>query len=142
MTLDLSTVDLVTEVLRTDRLVLRPYRPDDVDAVFAACQDPDNQRWLTIPSPYHRDDAVEFVTVTTVTARGRGYASEAAAALAAWGWATAPTASICSPTSGTPARRRSPGALASPREGTVRSCLPYRDGSHGDAALFSRLPGD
>jgi hypothetical protein len=30
----------------------------------------------------------------------------------------------------------------STREGKVRSCLPYRDGTYGDAALFSRLPGD
>ena len=64
MTLDLSAVDLTTEVVRTDRLTLRPYRQDDVDAVHRACQDPDTQRWLPIPSPYTRDDAVEFVTVT------------------------------------------------------------------------------
>ncbi|MGY2081816.1 GNAT family N-acetyltransferase [Modestobacter sp. SYSU DS0657] len=28
------------------------------------------------------------------------------------------------------------------QEGVLRSYLPYRDGSRGDAALFSRLPGD
>jgi len=28
------------------------------------------------------------------------------------------------------------------QEGVLRSCLPYRDGTRGDAALFSRLPGD
>ena len=27
-------------------------------------------------------------------------------------------------------------------EGRMRSCLPNRDGSFGDALLFSRLPGD
>ena len=31
MTLDLTDVDLPTEVVRTDRLVLRPHRPDDED---------------------------------------------------------------------------------------------------------------
>jgi RimJ/RimL family protein N-acetyltransferase len=43
--LDLSSIDLTTEVIRTDRLVLRPFRDDDVAAVFAGCQDPDVQRW-------------------------------------------------------------------------------------------------
>jgi RimJ/RimL family protein N-acetyltransferase len=28
------------------------------------------------------------------------------------------------------------------QEGVLRSYLGYRDGSRGDAALFSRLPGD
>jgi RimJ/RimL family protein N-acetyltransferase len=35
---------------------------DDVDAVTAACQDPRVARWTVVPSPYSRDDAVEFVT--------------------------------------------------------------------------------
>jgi RimJ/RimL family protein N-acetyltransferase len=69
VTLVLDSIDLTTEVVRTERLVLRPYRPDDVDPVFRACQDPDILRWLTVPSPYTRDDAVEFVTQTTVSAR-------------------------------------------------------------------------
>jgi RimJ/RimL family protein N-acetyltransferase len=41
---------------------LRPWRSDDVDAVVAACQDPEIQRWTVVPSPYTRADAVEFVT--------------------------------------------------------------------------------
>jgi RimJ/RimL family protein N-acetyltransferase len=66
---DLSHVDLLTETVRTERLVLRPYRPDDADPVFRACQDPDNVRWLMLPSPYTPADAEEFVGVTTVSAR-------------------------------------------------------------------------
>ena len=42
MTLDLTDVDLNTAVVRTERLVLRPYRPADVDPVYRACQDPEN----------------------------------------------------------------------------------------------------
>jgi RimJ/RimL family protein N-acetyltransferase len=62
MTLDLSSVDLVTEVLRTDRLWLRPYRDDDEDVVHRACQDPEIQRWVTaIPVPYTREDARRWV---------------------------------------------------------------------------------
>ena len=41
---DLSGIDLPTEAVRTERLVLRPFRPDDVDAVHAACQSPDIAR--------------------------------------------------------------------------------------------------
>jgi RimJ/RimL family protein N-acetyltransferase len=67
--LDLDSVDLTTETIRTERLLLRPYSAEDVDAVHRACQDPDILRWLTVPSPYTREDAVEFVEVTAVTAR-------------------------------------------------------------------------
>ena len=61
--MDLKGVDLTTETLRSERLVLRPHRPDDEDAVFEACQDPGIQRWTSvIPSPYTREDARTFVT--------------------------------------------------------------------------------
>ena len=43
--LDLSGTDLTTAVVRTARLVLRPFRADDVDAVHRASQDPESQRW-------------------------------------------------------------------------------------------------
>lgn len=44
------------------RLHLRPWQPSDEDAAFAACQDPDIQRWTTVPSPYTREDARAWVT--------------------------------------------------------------------------------
>ncbi|MFD5324348.1 GNAT family N-acetyltransferase [Streptomyces sp. NPDC127092] len=47
--------------LTTDRLRLRPFASADVDAVTAACQDPDIQRWTQVPSPYTRPDADFFV---------------------------------------------------------------------------------
>ncbi|MER5176774.1 GNAT family protein [Streptomyces sp. NPDC002896] len=47
--------------LTTDRLLLRTVDPDDADAVYAACQEPDIQRWTTIPSPYLREHADGFV---------------------------------------------------------------------------------
>jgi len=37
-------MDCVQRTLRGPRVVLRPWRADDVDAVFAACQDPEVQR--------------------------------------------------------------------------------------------------
>ncbi len=47
---------------------LRPWTPEDADAVFAACQDADIQRWTTVPSPYAREHAVEYVTQVAPTA--------------------------------------------------------------------------
>jgi RimJ/RimL family protein N-acetyltransferase len=40
---------------------LRPWREDDVEWVFAACQDAEIQRWTVVPVPYRRQDAVFFV---------------------------------------------------------------------------------
>jgi RimJ/RimL family protein N-acetyltransferase len=50
--------------LTTDRLLLRTVGPRDTDAVHEACQDPDIQRWTTIPSPYLREHAESFTEQT------------------------------------------------------------------------------
>lgn len=42
-------------------LLVRAWRPEDADAVYRACQDPDIQRWTTVPSPYTWADAERFV---------------------------------------------------------------------------------
>ncbi|WP_405582240.1 GNAT family N-acetyltransferase [Streptomyces sp. NBC_01190] len=47
--------------LTTDRLLLRPLGPADADAVYAACQDPEIPRWTSVPSPYTREHAADFV---------------------------------------------------------------------------------
>ncbi|MFE3830412.1 GNAT family N-acetyltransferase [Streptomyces sp. NPDC059092] len=47
--------------LTTERLLLSPFTADDVDVVYAACQDPAIQRWTTIPSPYERHHAEHFI---------------------------------------------------------------------------------
>jgi RimJ/RimL family protein N-acetyltransferase len=47
--------------LRDGNLVLRPKRPEDVDAITAACQDPEIPRWTFVPSPYTRADAEAFL---------------------------------------------------------------------------------
>ncbi|MFB7654653.1 MULTISPECIES: GNAT family N-acetyltransferase [unclassified Streptomyces] len=46
--------------LTTERLVLRTVGPQDNDAVYAACQDPDVQRWTPVPSPYLPEHARGF----------------------------------------------------------------------------------
>ncbi|MER8070011.1 GNAT family N-acetyltransferase [Streptomyces sp. NPDC094034] len=47
--------------LSTERLLLRPLTPDDIDDVLAVCQDPEIQRWIPIPAPYERRHAAHFI---------------------------------------------------------------------------------
>jgi RimJ/RimL family protein N-acetyltransferase len=44
-----------------ERVRLRRWRASDVDAVWAACQDPEVQLWTTVPTPYEREHAEGFV---------------------------------------------------------------------------------
>ncbi|MCW2598985.1 MAG: family N-acetyltransferase [Frankiales bacterium] len=46
------------------RLHLRPWNRYDEDAVLAACQDPEIQRWTSVPHPYTRQLARTWVTIT------------------------------------------------------------------------------
>ncbi|WP_229399622.1 GNAT family N-acetyltransferase [Micromonospora okii] len=48
--------------LTEDGLLLRPWQATDADAVHRACQDPDIQRWTTVPRPYLPEHALGFVT--------------------------------------------------------------------------------
>ncbi|MFS0852689.1 GNAT family N-acetyltransferase [Microbacterium sp. 179-I 3D4 NHS] len=50
--------------LETERLVLAAPTPEDIDQITEACQDPEIPRWTTVPSPYTRDSAREFVELT------------------------------------------------------------------------------
>ncbi|MBN1093787.1 GNAT family N-acetyltransferase [Blastococcus sp. TML/M2B] len=170
--------------MRSERLVLRPYRADDVGAVHRACQDADIQRWTTVPVPYTEADALAFVTETTVSgraegrglltaveadgrfvgsaglhftrgmlgpgvgywvapwARGQGYAAEAARALADWAFRhDAVRVHLAADVRNTASQAVALRA-GFVREGVIRAGLPYRDGTQGDAALFSRLPDD
>lgn len=43
---------------------VRPVEPRDLEAVVAACQDPDIQRWTTVPSPYGPEDAERFLRIS------------------------------------------------------------------------------
>ena len=46
-------------------IALRAFRPNDVPAIVAACQDPEIQRWIPlIPVPYTEDDARGYVLMT------------------------------------------------------------------------------
>lgn len=49
------------ETLSTDRLLLRTVDTRDAPAAYAACQDPDIQRWTQVPSPYLPEHAESFL---------------------------------------------------------------------------------
>jgi RimJ/RimL family protein N-acetyltransferase len=57
---DWPQVDVPT--LSDGVVTLRPRRLDDADAITAACQDPEISRWTMVPSPYTREDAVEWLS--------------------------------------------------------------------------------
>ncbi|MGH8985251.1 MAG: GNAT family N-acetyltransferase [Acidimicrobiia bacterium] len=58
--MELSVPDLDDGVVR-----LRPPLPEDVDGVVAVCQDEEAARFTTIPWPYERRHAVEWVEEST-----------------------------------------------------------------------------
>jgi RimJ/RimL family protein N-acetyltransferase len=45
-------------------LVLSPFTPDDADRIYQLCSDPEIARWTTVPSPYPRGAAEQFVAET------------------------------------------------------------------------------
>jgi RimJ/RimL family protein N-acetyltransferase len=49
-------------VLTDGVVTLRAHTEDDIDGAYAMCQDPEMQRWTTIPIPYTREHAVHFLT--------------------------------------------------------------------------------
>jgi ribosomal-protein-alanine N-acetyltransferase len=58
-------VELTVPALDDGVVRLRPPEPDDVDAVFAYCNDADAARFTTIPWPYEREHAVEWIEEST-----------------------------------------------------------------------------
>jgi RimJ/RimL family protein N-acetyltransferase len=45
-------------------ITLRAKTRDDVEALVAACQDPEISRWTRVPSPYTRDDAEGWIAAS------------------------------------------------------------------------------
>ncbi|MEU5722590.1 GNAT family N-acetyltransferase [Micromonospora sp. NPDC047738] len=68
-----------------DGLLLRPWRAEDADAVYRACQDPDIQRWTTVPRPYRPEHALDFVARRSAAAWADGSGAEFAVCDAATG---------------------------------------------------------
>ncbi len=70
MGLDLTGVDLLTETVGTARLLLRPWRDDDVPDITLACNDALISRWLSaLPAPYTESDAREYLAGIAVHER-------------------------------------------------------------------------
>lgn len=47
--------------LQDGTILLRPWRDDDATAIARACNDPEMQRWLPLPSPYTEADARAYL---------------------------------------------------------------------------------
>lgn len=58
--------------LRTKRLLLEAPSLPDVDAITAACQDPEIQRRVPIPVPYTRSEAEGYVTAYSASGWASG----------------------------------------------------------------------
>lgn len=48
-------------VLTDGVVTLRAHRTDDIAAVVEQCRDPEMAAWTTVPAPYRREDAEQFV---------------------------------------------------------------------------------
>jgi RimJ/RimL family protein N-acetyltransferase len=58
---DMPARDLTGTALTTGRLVLSAPGEADIDRLTELCQDPDIAAWTTVPSPYTRENAEQFV---------------------------------------------------------------------------------
>lgn len=60
---DVKPVEIVE-----NNLLLRPWMPADTAGIHRACEDPDIQRWIPLPTPYLLEHAEGFVTGVATTA--------------------------------------------------------------------------
>jgi ribosomal-protein-alanine N-acetyltransferase len=67
---------LIANELKTARLVLRPYRYEDVDDILEFSTNPDWSRFLPVPQPYTREDATRYIQefIEMPHAEGKGFA--------------------------------------------------------------------
>ncbi|GAA1557701.1 hypothetical protein GCM10009789_08880 [Kribbella sancticallisti] len=64
--------------LADELITLRAHTPADIEPAYDVCQDPEMQRWTTIPVPYERRHAEQYLT-EQIPAGWRGGSS--------WAWA-------------------------------------------------------
>lgn len=57
----MPAIPLPDPPLADDAVALRPWRPQDVEELTAACQDAEIPRWTAIPTPYTERDAREYL---------------------------------------------------------------------------------
>lgn len=56
-----NRMDEMPREIRTERLLLRPFRLSDVDDVYDYAHDPEWGRFLPVPKPYLHSDAEDFL---------------------------------------------------------------------------------
>lgn len=66
------TPDFTGVRLRSERLLLVPWGEEHIDAITQACQDPQIQYYVPVPTPYTRADAEHYVRETAPAGRARG----------------------------------------------------------------------
>jgi RimJ/RimL family protein N-acetyltransferase len=71
-------VELDDLTISTERLVLRPWHADDADAIVAIMGGGALHRWLRLPDPYTRNDALAFVAGPGRAERAAGSGIECA----------------------------------------------------------------
>ncbi len=64
--------ELPEETIRADGVVLRPPRPTDADDLATACADPAIQRYVPVPVPYTKIDALTWITDGRAAMRAAG----------------------------------------------------------------------
>jgi ribosomal-protein-alanine N-acetyltransferase len=52
---------LIPNVLQTQRLILRPYQPADIDDILKYASSPDWARFIPVPQPYTKEDAHRYI---------------------------------------------------------------------------------
>ena len=68
-------VDIANVEIREAGLLLRPWQESDAAEVFRACQDPEIQRWISVPQPYLMQNAIDYVTAFTTQTWANGTAA-------------------------------------------------------------------
>lgn len=56
--------DAIDTTLTDGVVTLRPISTGDIDQITVACQDPELQRYIPVPRPYHRADAEAYVALS------------------------------------------------------------------------------
>jgi RimJ/RimL family protein N-acetyltransferase len=64
------------DVIVTERLLLRPFRADDLDALWAIQRDPETMRWY--PHPFSREESQAWIDRNAERMRRDGHANWAA----------------------------------------------------------------
>ena len=68
-----ANTTMTEPLFETERLRVRPWLPEDLDAIHAIYSDPLAMRWVGDGTPLDRDRCREWISVTAANHRSRGY---------------------------------------------------------------------